>query len=72
MHWRNAAERAVRNFKNHFISALYTVDPLLPFYLLDRLLPQVTMTINILRQSLLNPELSAYEQVYGIHSFERL
>ena len=30
MHWRNAAERAVRTFKNHFIAALCNVDPLLP------------------------------------------
>ena len=31
MHWRNAAERAVRTFKNDFIAALCTVDPLSPF-----------------------------------------
>ena len=71
MHGRNAAERAVRTFKNHFIAALCTVDPLLPLYLWDRLLPQVTMTINMLRQSRLNPGLSAYEQLYGIHKFEQ-
>ena len=29
------------------------------------------MTLNMLRQSQLNPELSAYEQVDGIHNFER-
>ena len=71
IHRINAAERAVRNLKNHFISALYTVDPLSPFYLWDRLLPQVTMAFNMLRRSRLNPELSAYEQVDGIHNFER-
>ena len=70
MHWRNDAERAVRNFKNRFIAALCTVDPLFPFYVWDRLLPQVTMTLNMLRRSQLNPGLSAYEQVYGIHNFE--
>ena len=68
MHWRNDAERAVRNFKNHFIAALWTVEPLLPFYLWDRLLPQVTMTLNMMRRSRLNPGLSAYEQVDGIHN----
>ena len=61
MHWRNATERDVRTLKNHFIAALCTVDPLLPFYLCERLLPQVTMTLNMLRQYQLNPELSAYE-----------
>ena len=47
------------------------MDPLLPFYLWDRLFPEVTMKLNMLRQSQLNPGLSAYEQVDGIHNFER-
>ena len=51
IHRRNAAERDVNTYKNHFIVALFTVDPLLPFYLWDRLLPQVTMTLNMLRRS---------------------
>ena len=71
MHQINAAERAVRTFKNHFIAALCTVDPCLLFYLWDRLLTQVTMKLNMLRQSRLNPGLSAYEQVDGIHNFEK-
>ena len=71
MHRINSAERAVRTFKNHFIAALCTVDPLFSFYVWDRLLPQVTMTIKMLRISRLNPGLSAYEQVDGIHFFEQ-
>ena len=69
MHRRNAAERSVRTFNNHFIASLCNVYPLLPFYLWDRLSPQVTMTLNVLRRSQLNPGLSAYEQVDGIHNF---
>ena len=42
-----------------------------PFYLWDRLLPQVTMTLNMLWRSWIYPGLSAYEQVDGIHSFEQ-
>ena len=60
----------MRNFNNHFISALFTVDPHFHFYLWDCILPQVTMTLNMLRRSQLNPGLSAYEHVYGIHNFE--
>ena len=60
MHRINAVERAVRTFKNNFIAALCTVDPLVPFYLWDRLLTQFTMTLNMLRQYQLNPGLSAY------------
>ena len=51
MHHRNDAERAMRTFKNHFVAAICTVDRLLPFYLWDRLLLQVTMTLNMLRRS---------------------
>ena len=47
---RNSAERAVRTFKNHFIAALFTVDHISPFYLWDHILPQVTMTLNMLQQ----------------------
>ena len=67
MHWRNAAERDVRTFKNHFIPALCTVDPIPP----DILLIQVTMTLNMLWVSRLNPGLSAYEQVDVIHNLEQ-
>ena len=70
IHWRNAAERVVRTFKNHFIAALCTVDPLFPFYLWDRLLLQVAMTLNMLQRSGLNPGLSAYEQLDDIQNFE--
>ena len=69
MHQINSAERAVRTFKNHFIDDLCNVDPLFPFYLWDRLLPQVTMTLKMLWWYQLNPGLSAYEQVDGIHNF---
>ena len=71
MHRRNAAERSVRTFKNHFIAALCTVDPIFPLYLWNRLLPQVTMTLNMLRRYRLNPGISVYEQVDGIRNFEQ-
>ena len=71
MHHRNASERAVRTFKNRFIAALCTVDPLFPFYLWDCLFPQVTMTLNMLWRYRLNAGLSSYEKVDGIHNFEQ-
>ena len=51
MHLRNAAERAVTTFKNHFIAALCTLEPRLPLDLWERLLTQVTMTLNMLWRS---------------------
>ena len=71
MHRRSAAERAVITFNNHFISSLCTMDSVFPFYFWDRLLTQVTTTLNMLRRSRLNRWLSAYEKVDSIHNFER-
>jgi len=44
MHRRNAAERAIRTFKNHFIAILWSTDPEFPLRLWDRLLPQALTT----------------------------
>lgn len=47
-HRRNAAERAIRTFKNHFISVLCTTDPSFPLNLWDELLEQTECTLNLL------------------------
>jgi hypothetical protein len=39
-HQRNAAERAIRTFKKHFVAGLSSVEPSFPLHLWDRLLPQ--------------------------------
>ena len=51
MHHRNAAERAIRTYKNLVFSGLATCDPSLPISEWDRLLPQATLTLNLLRLS---------------------
>ena len=58
-HRRNAAERAIRTFKDHFISILCGTDPDFPIYLWDRLLPQTLLTLNLMRASRINPSISA-------------
>ena len=40
IHRRNAAERAIRTYKNHLIAGLYTCDPKFPSREWDQLLPQ--------------------------------
>jgi hypothetical protein len=52
---RNAAERAIRTFKNHFIATLCTVDKDFPLQLWDTLLPQAELCLNLLRGSRLDP-----------------
>jgi len=50
-HRVNAAERAIATFKEHFIAALATVDMHCPLQLWDEFLPQVELTLNMLRFS---------------------
>ena len=69
IHRRNAAERAIRTFKNHFISGLCSVDRNFPLHLWCRLLNQAEITLNMLRTSRINPNLSAHEQIHGTHDF---
>jgi hypothetical protein len=47
-HRRNAAERASRTFKEHFVAWLSSVDPAFPMHLWYRLLPQAEITLNLL------------------------
>ena len=65
MHRRNAAERAIRTFKAHFIAILAGVAPDFPRHLWDLLLPQTEMTLNLLRQATANPAISAWENFNG-------
>ena len=71
LHRRNAAERAIRTFKNHFVAILCGADPNFPIHLWDRLLPQVILTLNLLRGSRINPRLSAHAQLHGAFDFNR-
>jgi hypothetical protein len=72
MHWRNRAERAIRTFKDHFLAILAGVDAAFPPYLWDLLLPQAELTLNLLRQSTLNPRISAWEFFQGPFDFNKM
>ena len=64
-HRSNFAERAIRTFKNHFISTLASVHPTFPPDLWDLLIPITNLTINHLRPSKLGPSISAYAGIHG-------
>jgi len=59
----NAAERVIATFKEHFISALATVDKDCPLQLWDDFLPQVELTLNLLKFSRQDTTKSANEEV---------
>eukprot|EP00957_Ditylum_brightwellii_P093896 7150438-Ditylum_brightwellii.AAC.1 len=56
-------------FKKHYKAILVSVDPNSPMHLWCRLLPQACMTLNMLRSCRLNPKLSAYSSLEGIHDY---
>ena len=69
IHRRNAAERAIQTFTNHFIAGLSSVHKLFPMHLWCRLIPQSILSLNLLRGSRTNPKLSTNAQVHGSFDF---
>ena len=60
-HQRNVAKKAV-----------CTMDPDFPLDLWDKLKPQAEITLNLLRPSCINPNLSAYSQLHGHIDYNRM
>ena len=65
VHRRNIVERPIRTWKKHFIAILCDCDRNFLMNLWDKLIPQVVLTLNLLRRSNLTPDLSAFAQVWG-------
>jgi hypothetical protein len=71
VHRRNAAEHAISTYKDHFIAGLCSTDKDYLLELWDKLIPQSVITLNLLRCSRINPQLSAYAQVFGALDFNK-
>jgi hypothetical protein len=71
-HLTNAAERAIRTFKEQFVAGLSSVDPNFPLHLWERLLPQAEITLNLLRTSRLHPQLSAAAHFHGLIDYNKI
>ena len=70
-HHGNSVERAIRTFKNNLLAGLATCDPKFPIHEWHRILDQAELTINLLRNSRINPSLSAHAYLNGIHDFNK-
>jgi hypothetical protein len=70
-HRRDSAERAIRSFKDHLIAGMCSTDKSFPMHLWDRILPQAVVTLNMLRNSRINPKLSAATHIFGQYGFNR-
>ena len=64
-HRRNKAERCIRTYKNHFISATAGIDKECPINQWPRFNKQIEITINLLRKSPTKSNISAYEDMFG-------
>ena len=64
-HRRNSAERAIRTFKEPFISGLASTHKDFPLHLWCQLLPRASLTLNLLQKYRMNPKLSGYVQLNG-------
>jgi hypothetical protein len=71
-HRVNAAKGAIGTFKKHFIATLATVDNLCPLQLWDEFLPQVKLTLNLIRFSSCNPLISANQELYSRFDFNKM
>ena len=69
IHRRNASERAIQTFTNHFIAGFSSVHKLFPMHLWCRLIPQGILSLNFLLVSRINPNLYAHAQVHGAFDF---
>ena len=66
---RNIAERAIRNFKAHFISVLIGLYPNFPKFMWDNLLVQTELTANLLQKATINPSMSVWEYFNGAFDY---
>ena len=64
-HRTNNAEGEIQKLKNHFIAGLCSVDKKFHIKLWHRILQQEKISINLLRQSITLPHISAYTHIFG-------
>ena len=70
-HRRNIAEKAIQSAKGHIIANIIGCDEHFPMREWHKLLPQIEMTLNMLRASNVRPTISAHTYMYGIHDYNR-
>ena len=68
-HISNNAERAIQTFNHHFIAGLFSVDKDFNLKRWDRLSQQAKISLNMIRQSITLPHISAYTHICGEFDF---
>lgn len=70
-HHRNAAEKAIQIFEDHFVAVLCGIDPDFPMRLWCALLPQATIQLNMMRPSATKQLVSAFEHIHVPHNYDK-
>ena len=71
IHRRNAAKRAIQTVKHHFLAGLASCNKNFPLQEWDRLTYQAQLTLNLLRNSRVMLQLSAYSYLHGVYDFNQ-
>ena len=68
---RNAAERSIRKRNNKIFSYLSGTNNMLPMHLRERLIEKAYITLNMLRNSIRNPNISVHAIMEGNFDFNK-
>lgn len=71
-HRRNIAEKAIETAKGHIVANATGCDQNFPMREWPKLLPQIELTLNMLRPSNIRPTVSAHMYVHGIHDYNKM
>ena len=70
IHRQNSDKRTIRTFEENFLSILAGVADDLPRRHCEKLLPQAELTLNLLHQLIIQPELSAWTFLMGAFNYD--
>jgi hypothetical protein len=71
-HRRNLAEKGIQTAKGHIIANILGCDDSFPFREWHRMLPQIELTLNLLRPANVRNTVSAHTYVHGVHDYNRM
>ena len=70
-HSRNSSDKLIQTWKDHFLSGMASIHPDFTLSQWCKLVEQSNITLNLLRQSRINPKLSVYAQVFGSLGYQK-
>ena len=69
--WSHHTFRAIQTYKTHFIASLCSADPAFSAKEWDRFMPQIELTLNLLRNCRYNPKISARTALHSAFDFNK-